>query len=72
MSVLRALARLRWLIAIAVLIIAWYIHPGLGFTVTLLLLCAAPFDYAMSRHPAGSGKARQARRDAVKQASQRL
>lgn len=68
---LKIVMKLRWIIALAVLVIAWMTFKPVAYVITAVLCTAAPFDLAMSL--AGSRRrVDRAKRAQIKQESRRL
>jgi hypothetical protein len=72
MNALRVAMRLRWVIALAALVIAWYVFKPVAYVLSATLCCAAPFDLAMALLPGSRRRADRAKREQVKRESRRL
>lgn len=71
MEALKIVMRLRWVIFLAVLAVAWMTFKPVAYVLTALICCVAPIDLLMAL--AGSRRrVDRARRDQVKAESRRL
>lgn len=72
MNALKIVMRLRWVIFLAVLVIAWMTFTPVAVVLTGIACCVAPFDLAMTLLPGSRRRADQARRAQIKAESRRL
>jgi hypothetical protein len=72
MKTLTAIMRLRWLIVLGLLAIAWMTFKPVAYVLTTVVCCAAPLDLLITLLPGGRRKADQARRAQVKAESRRM
>ena len=72
METLKIVMRLRWVILVALLAIAWMTFKPVAYVLTTVVCCAAPIDLMMTLLPGGRRKADQARRAQIKAESRRM
>lgn len=72
MDALKIVMRLRWVIALAALGIAFATFKPAAYMISAVLCFAAPIDLMMTLLPGARRRADRARRAAVKQESRRL
>lgn len=69
---LKIVMRLRWVIALTALAVAFVTFKPAAYVISGVLCCAAPLDLMMTLLPGSRRRADQRRRAQVKQESQRL
>jgi hypothetical protein len=72
MDTLKIVMRLRWVIALTALGIAFVTFKPAAYMISAVLCCAAPLDLMMALLPSGRRRTDRVRRAAVKQESRRL
>lgn len=71
-DVLVAVMRLRWVIALTVLAIAWFAFKPVAYVISAVLCCAAPLDLMMTLLPGSRRRAVKARSAQVRAESRRM